>query len=152
MKYLDDTDLTTDSYKRFITESSGDGHDQQSIIDDCEARAIAIANTYLSNRYDVQSVFGTPENDDPPTPAIPGIRNELLAEIITKITLYKLFRRNAARKVSTDIKEDYDWAIKMLEKIQTGRTILDLPPALDEEGNARSNSIWGNSSNRDFYL
>src|SRR5690606_34834527 len=109
MKYLNEADLTTDSYQRFITESSGDGQVAQNVIDDCEERAVAIAITYLANRYDIDTIFGTPAGDDPPTPAIPGIRNELLAEIISKITLYKLFRRNAARKVSTDIKEDYDW-------------------------------------------
>lgn len=152
MIYLTDNDLTADSYQRFITESSGDGQTQQNVVDDCEERAISVATTYLSNRYDTETIFGQPASTDPPAPAIPPIRNELVAEIITKITLYKLFRRNAARKVSTDIKEDYDWAMAMLEKIQTGRTILNLPPALDESGKPKSYSVWGNISNRDFYI
>lgn len=142
MTYLTPDDLTADAYQRFITESSGDGTD---VIDKCEERAIALTQTYLT-RYSIIDIFGDPDL------SIAPLRNELLVEIISKITLYRLFKRNAARKLPEDIKEDFDWALKMLEKIQTGRTPLDLPPALDESGNAKSYSIWGNNTNEDYYI
>lgn len=143
MKYLTEDDLITDSYERFITESAADNLD---VIDKCEQKAIALAITYLANRYSVNDIFGDNELNLPP------LRNELLVDIITKITLYRLFKRNAARKLPDDVKEGWDWAIQMLEKIQTGRTILNLPPALDENGQVKSKSIWGNLSNNNFYI
>lgn len=155
LKYITDDDLTTESYQRFITESSGDGED---VIEKCEERAIALVTAYISNRYSIKDIFGVetgrdlPDEEEDPDWEIPPLRNELLAEIITKITLYRLFRRNAARKLPEDIKEDYEWALKTLEKIQTGRILLELPPAMDEGGMARSNAIWGNNSNSDFYI
>lgn len=143
MIYLENSDLTADAYQRFITESQGDGED---VLNKCELRAIAMVKTYISSRYDVLDIFGDEELETEP------LRNELLVEIISKITLYRLFGRNAARKLPADIKEDFEWALKMLEKIQTGRLQLDLPPALDEGGLPKSNSIWGNNSNQDFYI
>lgn len=143
MKYLSEDDLTTDSYQRFIIESSADNPD---VIFKCEDRAIALVITYLSSRYSVKDIFGDDELNIPP------LRNELLADIITKITLYKLFKRNAARKLPDDIKEGWDWSILMLEKLQTGRIILNLPPALDENGQVKSKSIWGNLSNKNYYI
>lgn len=154
MQYLTNEDLTADSYQRFLTESSGDG---ENTINKCEARAIALVSTYLNKRYSTTDIFGILSDDEStgeedPEFDIPPLRNELLVEIITKITLYRLFRRNAARKLPEEIKEDFEWALKTLEKIQTGRITLDLPPAMDDNGNAISNSIWGNNSNGDYYI
>jgi len=143
MKYLTDDDLTADSYQRFIQESTGDIAD---VINKNEERAIALVRTYLSDRYDVATIFAEV------LPGVDPLRNELLVDIITKITLYKIFRRNAARKLPEDIKEDFKWAIEQLERINSGRTKLDLPPALDDSGNVLSNSIWGDLTNPDFYI
>lgn len=153
MRYITNDDLTTDSYQRFITESSSD---IVNTLDKCEARAIGIAKTYL-DRYSITDIFGTlVEEAVPPYDEIDWelqpIRNELLVDLITKITLYRLFKRNAARKLPDDIKEDFDWSIKQLEKIQTGITKLPLPPAIDETGTTISQSIWGNNTNSDYYI
>lgn len=46
------------------------------------------------------------------------------------------------QKMGSEIrKERYDRAIKWLEGVQAGKIIPDLPPALDEEGNATGESI-----------
>lgn len=152
MRYITQNDLTTDSYQRFITESSSDITDT---LDKAEARAIALAASYMT-RYDTESIFGEllePEDEDNPAEYAPGIRHELLVEIICRITLYKIFRRNAARKVPEDTQKDYDWAIKELEQIRNGAVKLPgLPPAIDESGKPLSTSIWGNTSNPDYYI
>lgn len=140
MRYLKEDDLKTDSQERFITESTADNVDSP---EKNEAKAIDLVITYMSGRYDTDLIFkvGSP------------LRNELLVDIISKLTLYKIFRRNAARKVSTDIKEDYEWALKELDKINSGRTVLNnLPKPTPTPGEADSDSLWGNNSNTDFYI
>lgn len=137
MIYLTPEDLKTDSQERHITDSTADTPD---VLEKIEKATIGIVSTFLSPRYDTQLVFaeGAP------------IRDEVLVDLMVKIALYKLFRRNAARKVGTDTKEDYSWAMKQLEKIQSGRITLDLPaPDLESTG---SYSMFGNTSNRDFYI
>lgn len=155
MQYLNQEDLTPDSYQRFITESIGDA-DGSDVVDKNEARAIALVKTYINDLYDTKSIFGytIPAQYEEDKPVIvPPIRNELLVDIISKITLYKIIRRNAARKVPEDYKDDFNWAIGQLERINSGRIALsDLPPSVDEDGNTQSESIWGNLSNPDFFI
>lgn len=140
MRYLTKKDLIVDAFERLIDESS---KDEEGILDDQVDRAIEIVETYIGRRYDVTAIF----DDHNP------IRNEVLISIISRITLYKTVRRNAARKVPADYKEDYDDAMEDLEKINTGRLKLEgLPLAKDDQGNVKSTSISGNNSNKDFYI
>lgn len=139
MRYLNNDDLKDDSFQRFITEST---QDDPNVIDRLEVKAIDFAETYLSGRYDTARIFGTPV-----------IRHALLADILTKILLYKIFSRNAARKVSEDIKADHDWAVKQLEKISLGSLPLNgLPLLTDDNGNPASPILTGNNSNPDYYI
>lgn len=143
MTYLTLADLTDDTYKRFITESIGDTEVAHNIIDACELKAIGMAKTYMTGRYDTDLIFaeGAP------------IRDELLADILVKITLHKIFSRNAARKVSADIKEDKDWAMKELQRINSGQTVLaGLPVPVDDDGEPTGNNMYGNNKNEDFYI
>ena len=141
MTYLIKDDLIVDAYERFIDESS---NDENFILDDLEKRGISYIKTILGTRYNVALIF------DEVTP----IRNETIIQILTKWMLYKLIRRNAARKVPTDYKEDYDEAMKSLKDIATGTIVLsDLPTPTDENGNPiNSNAIFGNNTNKDFYI
>jgi phage gp36-like protein len=167
MNYITLADLTADSYQRFITESTSDIGDT---LEKTEYKAIAFAATYIAGRYDVDLIFGLPwtaeqipqdVDDDPETiesdlveytPSTPVIRDELLADIISKIVLYRIFKRNAPRKLTEDIKKDNEFAIDQLMKINSGRITLSLPLPKDENGVEQGQSIWGNSSNRDYYL
>lgn len=143
MIYITEADLYDNSYKRLIDESIGDAEDGHSVIDSNELKAIGMATTYMQGRYDTDKIF---HPDNP-------IRNELLADIISKITLYNIFRRNAARKVTQDVKDNYDWAMKELQRINAGTSKPGgLPVPEDSSGNPISNSMWGNTSNRDNYI
>lgn len=141
MRYITPNDLKTDAQERFITDSTADNTDSADYI---EKQVVDLVITYLYGRYDTDLIF---DEQQP-------IRNELLVDIISKITLYRIFRRNAARKVNADTKEDYDWAMKELDKINAGRTILkNLPtPSNTDTTEPNSNGLWGNNSNRDFYI
>lgn len=136
MIYLTKEDIETDAFTRFVDEST---EYNDNILNKTELKVIGICKTFLTD-YDVDTTFaeGSP------------VRDEVLADIMGKILLYKVFSRNAARKVSEDIKENYNWAMKMLEKIQNGSVSLSLPAVVLGEGESRS--IWGNSTNNNFYI
>lgn len=139
MIYLTDNDLKRESFERFITDSTADFNEAK---DSCELVAIGIVKTLLKGRYDVDIIF---DEADP-------VRDEFLADIITKITIHKIFGRNAARKVPSDIKENYDAAMKSLKEINGGKVILDLPVNTDEDGNPTAKPMFGNNTNEDFYI
>lgn len=141
MTYLEKEDLILQAYERFIDESS---LDQPDILKDTEARGIAYLKTVLGSRYDVNLIF----HETAP------VRNELIVQILSVIVVYNIIRRNAARKVPTDYKEDYEAAMKLLKEIATGVMVLDgVPTPTDENGNPiNSNTIFGNNKNTDFYI
>ncbi len=141
MNYLNKNDLIVVAYERFIDESSTD---QMYILQDTEARGIAYLKTVLGTRYNVNAIFDETE----------PIRNELIIQILSRWVVYNIIRRNAARKVPTDYKEDYDEAMKILKDIATGVIVLDgVPTPTDENGNpSNSNTIFGNNKNSDFYI
>lgn len=140
MIYIDKDYLISQAQERFIDESS---QNDDEILDQIELTQIAIIKTYLGTRYNVNTIF---DEDSP-------IENEVLKEILAKLVLYKLIRRNAARKVPNDYKEQFDEAMKTLKEIATGIIRLDgVPPAIDTNGSVVSNSISGNLSNPNFYI
>ncbi|MBD3748520.1 MAG: DUF1320 family protein [Sphingobacteriales bacterium] len=141
MRYISSDDLKVDSQERFIVDSTADNVDA---IDGIVTKVVEMVITYLSGRYNTTLIFDV----------VAPIRNEVLVDIIVRISLYKIFRRNPARKVSTDIKEDYDAAMKELERINSGRTTLaNLPTPTTIEGEQpNADLIWGNTSNRDYYI
>ncbi|MFY0714116.1 DUF1320 family protein [Seonamhaeicola sp. NFXS20] len=139
MIYITDNDLKTESFERFITESTSDF---PTVKDEVELKTIGLVKTFLSGRYNVEAIFRETE----------PLRDEFLADIVAKITMYKIISRNAARKVPSDFKDDYDWAMQQLEKINAGKISLDLPAPTDEEGNSNINPMWGNNTNKNFYI
>jgi phage gp36-like protein len=140
MIYIDKDYLISHAQERFIDESS---QNDDEILDQIELTQIAIIKTYLGTRYDVNTIF---DEDSP-------IENEVLKEILAKLVLYKLIRRNAARKVPNDYKEQFDEAMKTLKEVATGIIRLDgVPSAVASNGSVVSNSISGNLSNSNFYI
>jgi len=137
MIYLTIEDLKTDSFERFIDESSKDFTQS---IDKAEKRAIGKVKPYLRDNYDVEAIFA---------PDMP-IRDEALVDILVILTLSKLHGRNSARKFND--KEDVEKAMKELDKIASGKITLELPLPVDDDGNVESTSIWGNLRNDDFYI
>jgi len=140
LKYITLNDLIEQSYERFIDESSKDNFH---IILSIEDKTISKLKSLLSSRYDIAKIF----NEETP------IKSDLLVEIIATITVYKIFKRNAPRKINSQMVEDYNEANRNLEKLATGRLVLnDLPKPTDENGNTKTDSIYFNNSNRNFYI
>lgn len=140
MQYITKDDLIKDAHERLIDESGGN---EAGMLDKIEASQIGIIKSYLGSRYNVEAIF---DEDSP-------IENEVLKSILVRMVLYRLFKRNAARKVPTDSKEDYDAAMKELTDISTGKIKLEgLPVAVDGSGQPVSNTLWGNNTNENFYI
>lgn len=141
MIYLVKDDLISLAVERFIDESS---EESDKILNTVELQNIQLIKGYIASRYNVSEIFSV----------LTPIKHEILTRILTKLVLFDIIRRNAARKVPTDYKEEYDKALELLEKIATGRIKLEgLPVPTDENGNpTNSTSIWGNNSNPNFYI
>jgi phage gp36-like protein len=141
MIYIEKDDLVTDTYERFIDEST---KDKPGTIDKTELKTIEFVKTTIGTRYNVDLIFAAGQ----------PIKNEMLIQIISRIVAYRLIKRNASRKVPTDFKEDYDEAIEWLNDISIGKLKLKgLPLPVDENGTpTNSTALWGNNSNPNFYI
>lgn len=141
MKYLELEYLYTHAFERAVTESTADFEET---INNLEQETIDLVKSYLSQYYNVAKIF------DESKP----VKNGVLSKIMTKIILYEAVRRNAYRKVPTDYKEDYEWAIETLEKLNTGKMNLsDLPPKEATDENPDTGSLlYGNLSNENYYM
>lgn len=140
-KFLTTEDLETQMLLQFINERSEEA--LQAILDELEAQGIEIIKTKLKGRYDTNAIFA----------ATGAERHHLIVGLLTTLVLYKFVRRNAARKVPADYKEDYDNAMKMLESIKAGKETPDgLPKPLDAQGVEVAAPTYVNRSNKDFYI
>lgn len=144
MIFLTDIDLQSHAFQRFINESKGDENiSANEVIDTLEKQNIDLIKMKLNGRYDVAAIF-----------AHTGAgRHFLIVKILTNLVLYDLFRRNAARKVPEDIQENYEWAMKLLENIKAGKEQpVGLDIIKDAEGEPVPTVIWGNNSNKNYYI
>lgn len=140
MKYLNPEDLIDIIQQNLLDDSI---QLTPAITDSIEEKAIAFAASYISGRYKVDLIFAdTPQ------------RHPLLVQAIAMIVVYRIVRRNAARKVPEDYKLVYEEGVKILENIQKGVQKLDPLPEVDStdaNGNP-TNLMWGNSTNKDFFI
>lgn len=140
MIYLEKQYLETHIFARLLNESSDDFVD---MLDNSEAEQIDLMKSMLSARYAVDLIF---DEQNP-------VQNGILKRILSKLVIYDAVRRNAARKVPSDYKEEYEWAMEMLEKLSIGKIVLDdLPkPGLNPDGTTGT-TMSGNLSNKNFYI
>ena len=142
MIYLTKENLKTLAIERLVDDSVSD---YQESIDEIELQRISEIKSMLARQYDVALIF------DETTP----VSHPFLVKILTKLVLFDIIRRNAARKVPSDYKEEKEWAEKKLEEMNKGiLKFSDLPPKPTDATGSNSNSkiLYGNLSNPDFYI
>lgn len=139
MTYLEKSDIEALVNYRYIDESS---QEDQQVIDTIENQNIELVKSYIASRYDVQVIF------DEQTP----VKHPILSRILSKLVIFDVIRRNAARKVPDDFREEYERAMSLLKEISTGRHILKGLPAPLPQNMPVSQTIWGNNKNDDFYI
>lgn len=143
MIYLQEKDLKSYTQERLINESIADFQEAK---DELEAHRISEVKVMISKYYDVAAIFSETE----------PIRHSHLVKILTKMVGYDIKKRNAARKVSSDVDKDLEWAEKELDKMHRGIIKFDdLPPKQTDPnnpGSSASKMLYGNISNKNFYI
>ncbi|TLP81367.1 DUF1320 family protein [Maribacter sp. ACAM166] len=108
-----------------------------------EKKAIAIISSRLTGRYSLAAIFDADEDE----------RNYLIIHYVVTITLYRTLKRNAARKMPSDFKEDFDMVMADLDKIMAGKLTPDgLPEITDGNGKVVEKPMHGNRRTTNFYI
>ena len=145
MKYINKDDLVSVIQERLLDESIAlvamSSIDDNKIINDIEKKVINLAISYIAKKYDYAKIF----TDIP-------IRNGVLVQIIACIVTFRSVRRNAARKVPEDYVNLYSDSIKQLEKIQSGAILLVDCPLLTNSDGTTTSPVYGNNTNKDFFI
>lgn len=143
MKYLLEKDLKSYTQERLINESIADFQEAK---DELESHRISEVKVMISKYYDVAAIFSETE----------PIRHPHLVKILTKMVGYDIKKRNAARKLPSDVDKDLEWAEKELDKMHRGIIKFDdLPPKQTDPnspGSSASKMLYGNLKNEDFYI
>ncbi len=139
-KYLTQLDLDTGIFLTLQKERSDE--DTQEILREIEAQNIAVIKAKIKGRYDVDKIFNATKVD----------RHYLIIKILVVLVVYQFIRRNASRKVPKDSVDDYNWAMKLLEKIKAGKESPDGLPVPTNEGTDIERILWANTKNPDNYI
>ena len=135
LSFLTNDDLKTQLFENYIDDSV---QDDMVALDNIELQQIAFMKSKLRTRFDVAAIFSTANYEDKP----------VIKQVLTALVNYFVVKRNAARKIPTDFKDNYNWAKKWLDDVRDGVEGPDLP--LKEV--VRKQVLWGNNKNEDFYL
>jgi len=136
MEFLTKTDLESQLFEDFIDDSTAD---EILVLDAVESQMIALVKSKLRQRYNVVEIFSKTAAD----------RNQLIVQVLVMLVNYKIIRRNAARKVPSDIKEEWLWANKWLNDVRDGIEMPDLPVVTDT---AHQEVYSGNTRNNNWFL
>ena len=140
MVFLEQIDLETAMFQQFFNQDNSPNKDE--ILSNIEQQNIALMKSKLNGKYDTEAIFT----------ASGANRHWLIIKLLTKLVIYDFIRRNAARKVPKDMREEWEWAMAMLEKIKAGKeTPEGLPEYVAPDGTT-GKVIYGNHKNKNFYV
>ena len=134
LSFLTEDDLKTQLFENYIDDSV---QEDLEALDNIEAQQIAFMKSKLRSRFDLTVVFSSANYEDKP----------IIKQVLTALVNYFVVKRNAARKIPTDFKDNYNWAIKWLNEVRDGKETPELP--LKEA--VKKEVLWGNNKNEDYY-
>ncbi|MEO7977764.1 phage protein Gp36 family protein [Flavobacterium sp.] len=134
LSFLTIDDLITQLFETYLDDSVQEDLDA---LDNIEAQQIAFIKSKLRSRFDTAVMFSAAEYEDKP----------VIRQVLTSLVNYYVVKRNAPRKIPTDFKDNYNWAIKWLNDVRDGVEGPELP--LKEV--VRKQVLWGNNKNEDHY-
>lgn len=142
--FITGADLEEAIQEKLLTANSqqGDSLTNNTLIEGIERKQIVYITAKLNSRYDMQAAFAKAGDD----------RNGVLLEILVRLVLYKFLKRNAARKVTEDVRKDYEDAMKELKEIQKGETYPGLAEYKEDNGEVTDLPIYSNSTNPNNYI
>lgn len=135
LSFLTTDDLLTQLFETYLDDSV---QEDLAALDNIELQQIAFMKSKLRSRFDVAVLFSAAEYEDKP----------VIKQVLTALVNYFVVKRNAARKIPSDFKDNYNWAIKWLDGV---RDSIE-SPALPLQAVERKAVLWGNSKNEDLYL
>ena len=142
MTYLENKDLKAYTQERLLNESVADFTDA---VIEFEKHRIAEVKVMISKYYDVESIFSETE----------PIKHPHIVKILVKMVGYDIKKRNAARKIGSDVEKDLEWAERELDKMHRGIIKFDDLPkkTIDSSsGTTASKMLYGNLKNPNFYI
>lgn len=141
MDFLSNNDFTGNSFEVFIRESSNDY--EALIMDTIESGNIALMKSKMGGRYDTAEIFSQTGTD----------RDPLVLKVLLALCTHDILSRNSARKMNSNIKDNFDFANKWLNGVRDSKEHPEgLPPKKDEDGNAKEQLMHGNNKNENYYL
>ena len=142
MKYINKDDLITYIQEPLLDSCiTGSTGVDETILNNIESPVIDLVISYIGGRYNSSLIF-----------AETVIRNGILVQIISMIVVYRVVRRNAARKVPEDITDLYNNTVKQLEKIQSGSQYLENLPIITKADGTTPKLAYGNSTNKNYFI
>jgi len=136
LEFLTKEDLETRVFEDYVDDSVQEDIEATQNI---EKQAISMVKSKLRKRYDTDIIFTDAPYDG----------RDLIIWAVSGIVSYRLIRRNAARKVPSDLKDEYKEVMAWLNDVRDGNENPELPmlPVEDQKG-----VLWGNSTNQNLYI
>ena len=134
LSFLTEDDLKTQLFETYIDDSVQEDLDA---LDKIELQQISFMKSKLRSRFDVAVIFSDADYEDKP----------VIKQVLTSLVNYFVVKRNAPRKIPSDFKDNYNWAIKWLDAVRDAVESPELP----EKEVVRKTVLWGNNKNDEFY-
>lgn len=112
--------------------------DDNSVIEICEDRAIEQMRSYLSRRYDCNTVFSASGDK----------RNALVLMMAIDIAVYHIFCLANPLKLSQMRKDRYERALEWLKQVADGGISVDIPQLPDDIQQKHSQFVMISNSKR----
>jgi len=135
LSFLTNNDLMTQLFETYLDDSV---QEDLVALDTIELQQIAFIKSKIRSRFNTAVVFSVADYEDKP----------IIKQVLTSLVNYFVVKRNAPRKIPTDFKDNYNWAIKWLNDVRDGIESPELPLKAVE----RKAVLWGNNKNEDLYL
>lgn len=109
-----------------------------------EEKAVAQMKMYLSSRYDIESIFRTPGENEPDD------RNAFIVMTLIDIVLYHLWSKERGKEVPKVRNDRYQDALDWMKSVGNGEELSDLPAkeAADISGGVQIYSAYPPADNR----
>jgi len=135
--FIEKIDLLTIFQLREL-EAISEGDDM--VIDSMLYAAIDEMRAYLSDNFDIDTIFAKTGND----------RNRMLVRIGCDIAAYHLIAADVAGQDREDRRERYDRALDWLKMVSKKTQYTDLEQAIEDDDNAEVN-YGSNKKRRNYY-
>ncbi len=135
--FLNQTDYKSLVQDHILAQVLANDYD---ILDEAEMMALSEMESYLSGRFNVQTIFAATGTE----------RHRAILMYAMDMTLYHLHSRVSPRNISQLRVDRYNRAIEWLEKVVTGELSPDLPIKVNQDDTPNNRLRWGSNEKPEF--